>query len=242
MVHTLEVIRLSKNYLGKKAADAVALHLDSGEIVGLLGPNGAGKTTVFSMLSGLIMSDDGKIMMDSIDISMLPMQLRAHHGIGYLPQEISVFRRLSVADNIRVGLEANPDFDKNYIADKLEELLDEFHLQEVRNNMGLSLSGGQRRRVEIARTLAREPLFILLDEPFANIDPISVVEIQKILAQLRAKGIGLLLTDHNVRAALQICDRAYIMNLGRIIAEGDAGSLSADDNVRRIYLGEGFKV
>ena len=241
MAHTLEVTRLSKHYLGKKASDAVSLHLGSGEIVGLLGPNGAGKTTVFSMLSGLIMADVGTILMDGTDISALPMHRRAHHGIGYLPQEMSVFRRLSVADNIRVGLEANPDFNKHVIAARLEALLDEFHLQDVRDHRGSSLSGGQRRRVEIARTLAREPLFILLDEPFANVDPISVAEIQKILAQLRAKGIGLLLTDHNVHAALHVCDRAYVMNLGRIIAEGNAKSLLADADVKRVYLGEAFR-
>ncbi len=242
MFHTLKVVNLSKEYFNKKAVDAVSLYLNSGDIVGLLGPNGAGKTTVFSMLIGLIVSDTGKILMDDIDISTMFMHQRAHHGIGYLPQEMSVFRRLSVTDNIRVGLEANPKFDQQGIDQKLEALLDEFHLQEVRDNIGLSLSGGERRRVEIARTLAREPLFVLLDEPFANVDPLSVLEIQKLMVQLRAKGIGLLLTDHNVRAALHICDRAYIMNHGKIIAEGNSESLSANDDVRRVYLGSEFKV
>ena len=241
MSHTLEVFDLSKQYRGKKVVDAVSLHLNSSEIVGLLGPNGAGKTTVFSILIGLARSDTGKTLMNGEDISRLFMHVRAKHGIGYLPQETSIFRRLSVVDNIRVGLEMRHDLDAQGIETELEELLDEFHLQEVRDSMGLSLSGGEQRRVEIARVLANKPLFILLDEPFANVDPISIAEIQKLMMQLRANGIGLLITDHNVQATLRICDRAYIMNHGKIIAEGDATAVMADADVKRVYLGESFK-
>jgi lipopolysaccharide export system ATP-binding protein len=218
------------------------LTLSSGEVVGLLGPNGAGKTTAFYMIVGLIPCDDGKITLGDRNITGLSMHRRARLGLGYLPQEASVFRHLSVEDNILAVLETRKDLGSADREKALDQLLEELHIAHIRNNVGLSLSGGERRRVEIARALAAEPRFILLDEPFAGVDPISVLDIQRIIEHLKARGIGVLITDHNVRETLGICSHAYILNGGEVIAAGDAEEILANRQVREVYLGEDFRL
>jgi len=220
----------------------VSLEIRSGEIVGLLGPNGAGKTTCFYMIVGLVPADHGRITIDSRDITPLPMHGRARQGIGYLPQEASVFRKLSVRDNIMAILETRQGLSKADRQKKLEELLEEFHITHIRDSVGMALSGGERRRVEIARALAMEPAFILLDEPFAGVDPISVSDIKHIIRHLRDKGIGVLITDHNVRETLDICENAYIVSGGHIIASGNADAILANQQVKEVYLGDEFRL
>ena len=242
MIHRLEAQQLAKAYKGREVVKSVSLHLQSGDIVGLLGPNGAGKTTCFYMIVGLIKNDSGQIRLDQQNIDQLPIHHRAKRGIGYLPQEASVFRNLSVKDNILAVLELRSDLNHQQRLDKLESLLGEFQIDHIRESKGISLSGGERRRVEIARALANEPLFILLDEPFAGVDPISVIEIQTIIRQLAERSIGVLITDHNVRETLSICDRAYVMGEGTILAEGDSAQILENKIVRKIYLGEDFKL
>ena len=237
---TLRAEDLAKRYKGRDVVHGVSLEISSGEVVGLLGPNGAGKTTSFYMVVGLISADDGRITLDDRDITALPMHLRARLGIGYLPQEASVFRKLSVADNILAVLQLRKDLQPFQQEQQLEELLEELHISHIRNNPGMSLSGGERRRVEIARALAIEPRFILLDEPFAGVDPISVLDIQGIIRHLQERDIGVLITDHNVRETLGICDRAYILNAGEVIAQGDPDTLLKNQQVRKVYLGESF--
>ncbi|MEZ5558769.1 MAG: LPS export ABC transporter ATP-binding protein [Pseudomonadales bacterium] len=231
---------LRKEYGTKLAVRDVSLAVHSGEIVGLLGPNGAGKTTTFYMIVGLLKADAGEILLDQTKLTRSPMHVRARAGIGYLPQEASVFRKLSTENNLRAVLELRDDLDRDGRDGLLEQLLDEFHLQGVRNTMGERLSGGERRRLEIARALASEPSFMLLDEPFAGVDPISVSDIKREIRALAGRGIGVLITDHNVRDTLDICDRAYIVNEGHIIAEGHPGAILANETVRSVYLGEGF--
>ncbi len=238
----LEAQRLRKEYRTRLAVENVSLRVESGEIVGLLGPNGAGKTTCFYMIVGLLKAEGGTIALDGKDLSTSPMHLRARAGIGYLPQEASVFRKLSAEDNLRAILELRRDLDRNAQARLLERLLDEFNLHAVRKSLGERLSGGERRRVEIARALASNPRFMLLDEPFAGVDPISVGDIKQEMRDLAARDIGVLVTDHNVRDTLDICDRAYIVNEGHIIAEGDAAAILANDTVRNVYLGESFRL
>ncbi len=242
MSHRLEAQQLAKAYKGREVVKSVSLNLQSGDIVGLLGPNGAGKTTCFYMIVGLIKNDSGQIRLDDQSIDQLPIHHRAKRGIGYLPQEASVFRNLSVKDNILAVLELRNDLNHQQRLDKLENLLGEFQIDHIRESKGIALSGGERRRVEIARALANEPLFILLDEPFAGVDPISVIEIQTIIRQLAERGIGVLITDHNVRETLGICDRAYVMGEGTILAEGDSAQILENKIVRKIYLGEDFKL
>jgi lipopolysaccharide export system ATP-binding protein len=233
---------LAKHYRRRKVVNGVSLSVSSGQIVGLLGPNGAGKTTCFYMIVGLIRQDAGTISIDDEDITTLPMHGRARRGIGYLPQEASVFRRLSVADNIMAILETRKDLSSNQRQHKLQELLQEFHISHLRDVAGMSLSGGERRRVEIARALATEPAFILLDEPFAGVDPISVNDIKTIITQLRDRGIGILITDHNVRDTLDICEFAYIVDDGSVIATGTTQEILNHPDVRRVYLGEHFSI
>ncbi len=239
---TLQAQDLVKRYRGRNVVNGVSMAIDSGEVVGLLGPNGAGKTTSFYMVVGLVPADAGRIALDDTDITRMAMHERARLGIGYLPQEASVFRKLSAADNILAILELRDDLDRTQREEHLEALLDELHIGHIRHNLGQSLSGGERRRVEIARTLAMEPRFVLLDEPFAGVDPISVLDIQAIIRHLKERGIGVLITDHNVRETLGICERAYIMNAGEVIAEGDPDTLLADPQVRKVYLGEQFRL
>ena len=229
---------LVKRYGARTVVHGVSLAVDTGEVVGLLGPNGAGKTTSFYMIVGLTRSDGGQILVGDNDVSRLPVHARARLGIGYLPQEASVFRKLTVADNIMAILETRPELEQ---ADR-ERLLEELHVGHVRATLGMSLSGGERRRVEIARSLAAEPRFILLDEPFAGVDPISVIDIQRIIEHLRARGIGVLVTDHNVRETLGICSRAYIISAGRVIAQGPPEAILADQRVREVYLGQHFRL
>jgi len=233
---------IGKTYAKRAVVQDVSLHVNSNEIVGLLGPNGAGKTTSFYMLVGLVRADTGHIFYDQQDITQYPMHSRARMGVGYLPQEASVFRKLSVADNLRAVLELRRELSKGQVDLIIDELLDEFSISHIRNNIGMGLSGGERRRVEIARALATDPEFILLDEPFAGVDPISVIEIQKIIAHLKNRNIGVLITEHNVRETLGICDRAYILNAGTVIAEGDSADIIANEEVRRVYLGENFSL
>ena len=233
---------LTKRYKGRDVVHGVSLDISSGEVVGLLGSNGAGKTTSFYMVVGLIPADAGRISLDDTDITSLPMPLRARKGIGYLPQEASVFRKLSVTDNILAILQLRKELDRFQQEQKLEELLEELHIGHIRNSQGMSLSGGERRRVEIARALASEPRFILLDEPFAGVDPISVLDIQGIIRHLKDRDIGVLITDHNVRETLGICGRAYIMNAGEVIAQGDPDFLLDNQQVRKVYLGEHFQL
>ena len=238
----LTVKNLSKTFKSRMVVKDVTLALESGEVVGLLGPNGAGKTTSFYMIVGLIKSDSGSIMLDQEEISFLSMDARARKGIGYLPQEASVFRKLTVEDNIMGVLEIRKALSLEERRIKLESLLKEFHIDHIRNSVGMSLSGGERRRVEIARALASEPRFILLDEPFAGVDPISVGDIQRIVSHLKSLGIGVLITDHNVQETLKICDRAYIVNEGTIIAEGQPEKILENEVVRQVYLGDDFSI
>lgn len=239
---TLAAQSLAKRYKKRTVVKNVSFHINSGEVVGLLGPNGAGKTTSFYMVVGLVEADNGHIYLDDKDLTNLPMHKRAQLGIGYLPQEASVFRKLTVTENIMAILQTREDLDPTQQEHALEDLLEELHITHIRNNVGISLSGGERRRVEIARSLATEPRFILLDEPFAGVDPISVLDIQSIIQHLRERGIGVLITDHNVRETLKICDRGYIINEGEVIAQGEPGSLLADKQVRQVYLGEHFQL
>lgn len=237
----LTVQGIAKAFKGRKVVDGVSFRVEAGTIVGLLGPNGAGKTTSFYMVVGLVAADAGEILLGDQSISHLPMFQRARIGLSYLPQEASIFRRLTVRENILVALEAQ-GVSGNAKNEKLESLLSEFHIQHIRDSFGYSLSGGERRRVEIARALAGEPKFILLDEPFAGIDPIAVGDIQQIIRQLKAKGIGVLITDHNVRETLGICDYAYIMKDGRVQVEGLANEVANSDLARKFYLGENFRL
>ena len=233
---------LAKRYKSRQVVSDFGLSLRGGEVVGLLGPNGAGKTTCFYMVVGLVAADGGQILLDGKDITALPMHERAQRGIGYLPQEASVFRTLSVSDNIAAVLELRPDLDKAGRARQLSALLEELQVGHVAGQSGASLSGGERRRVEIARALAANPRFMLLDEPFAGVDPISVGEIQKIVRHLKDRGIGVLITDHNVRETLGICDRAYILNAGTVLAQGSPDAVLANPDVRRVYLGDSFRL
>ncbi len=233
---------LRKRYKQREVVKDFGLTLQAGEVVGLLGPNGAGKTTCFYMIVGLVDADAGKIELDGRNITAEPMYRRAKLGVGYLPQEPSVFRKLSVADNIRLVLELREDLDAAGAEKELESLLDELQIAHVADQLGASLSGGERRRVEIARALAARPRLMLLDEPFAGVDPISVGEIQRIVKHLKDRGIGVLITDHNVRETLGICDRAYILNEGSVLAQGAPDALLADPDVRRVYLGETFRL
>ena len=245
---------LHKSYGKRVILKGISLEINSAEVVGLLGPNGAGKTTCFYMVVGLVAIDKGSVFIQStsssdtntkpeiVDLTKLTMHLRARQGIGYLAQEASIFRKLSVADNIFAILETRSDLNKIERRDKLENLLEEFQITHLRDSLGISLSGGERRRVEIARALATEPSFILLDEPFAGVDPVSVIEIQKIISHLKARGIGVLITDHNVRETLGICDRAYVLGNGDILADGSAEDILNNKQVREIYLGEDFKL
>lgn len=238
----LAATQLVKSYNGRNVVGGVSLHIDTGEVVGLLGPNGAGKTTAFYMLVGLIKADAGEILLNETIITHYPMHVRAVNGIGYLPQEPSVFRKLTVADNLRAVMQVQSHLSDGQIELAIEELLEEFHIPHLRDQKALSLSGGERRRVEIARALATRPQFILLDEPFAGVDPISVDDIKKIIQHLKQRGIGVLITEHNVRETLAICDRAYILNDGKIIAEGGAGAIVANEEVRKVYLGNNFSL
>ncbi|MCX7089373.1 MAG: LPS export ABC transporter ATP-binding protein [Methylococcales bacterium] len=239
---TLAAKNIVKGFGKRKVVDGVSLSVNSHEVVGLLGPNGAGKTTSFYMLAGLIKADAGDILLDEQVITHYPMHVRAQLGVGYLPQEPSVFRKLSVADNLRAVLQIRPDLKRKQIESIIDDLLAEFTITHLRDQIALGLSGGERRRVEIARALASEPKFILLDEPFAGVDPLSVMDIQKIIAHLKDRGIGVLITEHNVRETLGICDRAYILNNGRVIAEGTTSECVNNPEVRKVYLGEGFSL
>ncbi|ARR50253.1 LPS export ABC transporter ATP-binding protein [Photobacterium damselae] len=238
----LKAEHLAKSYNGRKVVSDVSLQVESGKIVGLLGPNGAGKTTSFYMIVGLVARDEGAITIDDTDISLQPMHNRSRMGIGYLPQEASIFRRLSVHDNLMAVLQTRKELTKQERQDKLEELLDEFNIQHIRNSMGMALSGGERRRVEIARALAANPKFILLDEPFAGVDPISVIDIKKIIEHLRDRGLGVLITDHNVRETLDVCEHAYIVSQGQLIANGTPEQVLNDEHVKRVYLGDQFRL
>jgi lipopolysaccharide export system ATP-binding protein len=238
----LKVSHIAKSYKGRQVVRDVSLSLNSGQIVGLLGPNGAGKTTCFYMIVGLVKADSGSIVLNDQDVTLLPIHARAQRGLGYLPQDSSIFRTLTVAENILAILETRKDLDRNGRQEKLESLLAEFHIGHIRDNKGMSLSGGERRRTEIARALATEPRFILLDEPFAGVDPISVSDIKDIIRHLKQKGIGVLLTDHNVRETLDICEKAYIVSEGQIIAEGSAQEILANQKVREVYLGHQFRI
>jgi lipopolysaccharide export system ATP-binding protein len=233
---------LRKRYRQREVVADFGLTLDAGEVVGLLGPNGAGKTTCFYMIVGLVAADAGKIELDGRDITAEPMYKRAKLGVGYLPQEPSVFRKLTVADNLRLVLELREDLDSAGVERELDALLDELQIAHVADQLGASLSGGERRRCEIARALAAKPRLMLLDEPFAGVDPISVGEIQRIVKHLKNRGIGVLITDHNVRETLGICDRAYILNEGSVLAQGAPDALLANPDVRRVYLGETFRL
>jgi len=241
-VSTLRALGLSKTFRKRTVVKDLSLEISSGEVVGLLGPNGAGKTTAFYMIVGLIPCDGGQIELDGRDVTRLPMHARARLGLGYLPQEASVFRKLSVADNLLAILETRPGLDDEQRQLKLEELLEELHIGHIRESLGISLSGGERRRVEIARALAADPAFVLLDEPFAGVDPLSVTDIQRIVRHLADRGIGVLITDHNVRETLGICGRAYIVNQGTILASGNAEQILANPDVREVYLGQDFRL
>ena len=238
----LEAKNLAKSYRGHEVVQDVSLSVASGEIVGLLGPNGAGKTTCFYMIVGSITHDRGSVSIDGADITDFAVHKRARKGIGYLPQEASVFRKLSVRDNLLAILELRSDLQPAERAEQAEQLMADFRINHIQNNLGLSLSGGERRRVEIARALATQPSFILLDEPFAGVDPISVNDIKDIVRHLTDRGIGVLITDHNVRETLDICDKAYIVSEGHIIAEGSAQSILDNDQVKAVYLGENFRM
>ena len=237
---TLSAEKLRKSYSGNRVVEDVSLTIEPGEIVGLLGPNGAGKTTCFYMLVGLVKADSGDVLLDKQTLTNAPMHDRASKGIGYLPQEASVFRTLSTEANIMAMLELNPSLDQKARLLKLETLLDEFGLRDVRHNLGQSLSGGERRRLEIARALASDPKYMLLDEPFAGVDPVSVADIKKEISGLAARGIGILITDHNVRETLDICQRAYIVHQGQVIAQGSPQDVLANTTVQHVYLGKDF--
>ena len=239
---TLRAENLTKHYRSRTVVDDASLHINSGEVVGLLGPNGAGKTTCFYMIVGLIQADSGNVILGDKTISRDPMHERARQGIGYLPQEASIFRKLSVEDNIRAILQTLPGISDEQIEQETEELLQELHISHIRDSMGMSLSGGERRRVEIARALATRPHFILLDEPFAGVDPLSVVDINSIIKHLQKIGIGVLITDHNVSETLKVCERAYIMNEGQIIAQGKPADLLENQQVKDVYLGQHFSL
>ena len=246
-IHTLEATRLMKRYGARKVVRDVSVAVRSGEVVGLLGPNGAGKTTTFYMIVGLVPPNGGEILLDEKPITHLPIYKRARLGISYLPQEASVFRKLSVEDNIRAILELQVDengrkLSKSVVEERLNQLLEELQITHIRTNMAMSLSGGERRRTEIARSLAADPSFILLDEPFAGVDPIAVIEIQRIVRFLKDRGIGVLITDHNVRETLGICDHAYIINEGEVLAQGSPEEIISNESVRKIYLGENFRM
>jgi lipopolysaccharide export system ATP-binding protein len=238
----LSANNLVKSYKSRTVVKDVSFYVNSGEVVGLLGPNGAGKTTSFYMVVGLVQADTGSIVLNDNDVTRLPMHARAQQGIGYLPQEASVFRKLSVEDNILAVLETRKDLSKQEQDDRLNALIDDLQIDHIRQNTGMSLSGGERRRVEIARALASEPAFILLDEPFAGVDPISVIEIQKIVKHLIERDIGVLITDHNVRETLGICNRAYILSDGKIIAQGQPEEILSNEEVREVYLGRNFRL
>jgi lipopolysaccharide export system ATP-binding protein len=233
---------LAKSYKNREVVKSVSLEVNSSEVVGLLGPNGAGKTTCFYMIVGLVPTDKGSIKLDNKNITSLPLHARAQLGIGYLPQEASVFRKLSVEDNVLAILQTREDLSKDQKTELLEVLLDELKVAHIRKSMGMSLSGGERRRVEIARALATDPKFILLDEPFAGVDPISVIDIQRIINQLTHRGIGILITDHNVRETLGVCERAYIMSEGNLLAQGTPEEILKNQQVKQVYLGESFRL
>ncbi len=239
---TLRADSISKRFKLRQVVDDISLEIRSGEVVGLLGPNGAGKTTAFYMIVGLIPTDTGRIELDGENLTHMPMHQRARKGLGYLPQEASVFRKLSVERNIMAILQTRAGMTRADRESQLEDLLDELHISHVRTSLGMSLSGGERRRVEIARALAAEPRFVLLDEPFAGVDPISVLDIQRTIRHLAARGIGVLITDHNVRETLGICERAYILSEGAVIAEGAPSAILDNDQVRKVYLGEDFRL
>jgi lipopolysaccharide export system ATP-binding protein len=241
-VSTLSAQNLVKRYRRREVVRGVSIGVDRGEVVGLLGPNGAGKTTAFYMIVGLVPADGGRIELNGEDVTRLPVHVRARRGLGYLPQEASVFRKLTVEENILAILETRAEMTRADRAKRLEELLDELHIGHIREGVGISLSGGERRRVEIARALAADPAFMLLDEPFAGVDPISVIDIQRIIDHLKKRNIGVLVTDHNVRETLGICSRAYIINAGQVIAEGTPESILANREVRQVYLGENFRL
>ncbi|QMV13207.1 LPS export ABC transporter ATP-binding protein [Vibrio spartinae] len=238
----LKAEHLAKSYKKRKVVSDVSLQVESGQIVGLLGPNGAGKTTSFYMIVGLVARDEGSIQINDQDISILPMHQRSRMGIGYLPQEASIFRKLSVEDNIMAVLQTREKMSREERQDKLEDLLEEFHIGHIRYSAGMALSGGERRRVEIARALAANPQFILLDEPFAGVDPISVIDIKKIIEHLRDRGLGVLITDHNVRETLDVCEKAYIVSQGSLIAEGTPQEVLNNEQVKQVYLGEQFRL
>ena len=239
---TLRGLNLVKRYRQRTVVNDLSLEISSGEVVGLLGPNGAGKTTAFYMIVGLVPCDGGRIELNGEDVTRMPMHARARRGLGYLPQEASVFRKLSVTDNIMAILETRAGLDAAGREARLEALLEELHIAHIRDGLGMSLSGGERRRVEIARALAADPAFILLDEPFAGVDPLSVNDIQRIVRHLADRGIGVLITDHNVRETLGICGRAYIVNQGALLASGSADEILANPQVREVYLGQDFRL
>ena len=238
----LSASNLAKSFKGREVVRDVSLTIDQGEIIGLLGPNGAGKTTCFYMIVGLIRADSGNVTLQGSDVTELAIHERARHGLSYLPQDSSIFRTLTVEENILSILQTRSELSSAERDSKLEKLLDEFNITHIRKNKGMSLSGGERRRTEIARTLATDPKFILPDEPFAGVDPISVSDIKAIIQQLKDRGIGILLTDHNVRETLDICEKAYIVSEGQLIAEGDAETILGNDKVRQVYLGEQFRI
>jgi lipopolysaccharide export system ATP-binding protein len=240
-VSVLRATHLAKSYKKRQVISDLSVEVESGQIVGLLGPNGAGKTTAFYMIVGLVPADKGTVTIDDRDITHLAMHQRAHAGIGYLPQEASVFRKLSVEDNVLAILETR-ELDENARQERLEQILGELRIAHVRKSLGMALSGGERRRVEIARALAAEPRFVLLDEPFAGVDPLSVIDIQRIMTELTAKGIGVLITDHNVRETLGVCGRAYIVSGGTVIASGSSEEILANPQVREVYLGQSFRM
>ncbi len=237
---TLTAENLKKSYSKRTILDGVSMHINQGEVVGLLGPNGAGKTTCFYMVVGLVKPDAGRILLNDKDITSDPMHVRARQGVGYLPQEASVFRKLTVEQNILSILQYRPELKRSDYREVIENLLGELQITHIRDSLGMSLSGGERRRVEIARALAADPVFILLDEPFAGVDPISVIDIQRIISHLQQRGIGVLITDHNVRETLGICQRAYILSDGGLIAEGTAADILQNQKVKEVYLGESF--
>lgn len=242
MTEVLAAKGLAKSYRGRRVVNGMSMSVNAGEIIGLLGPNGAGKTTCFYLMVGLVASDEGRITLCGSDVTSLPIHMRARQGLGYLPQEASIFRRLSVEDNLMAIIETRDDFDADKQQALCDELLREFHITHLRSSLGQSLSGGERRRVEIARALATDPKVILLDEPFAGVDPISISDIKAIITHLRDRGLGVLITDHNVRETLDICERAYIVSEGSVIAEGDAQSILDDAKVRKVYLGQDFRL